>query len=142
MENFPKNDLHSILSYMDDSVNASNNKKKISYISSKDKMAITFTLGRLDVYNININEIMQVMNAETIFNLVLQYWVIKELYFSPYKKFLNNLTHQQFVFKFYKSKNYVNPKENAYHFLNYFIKTLQQDFYKEKKEITEAEVQQ
>ncbi len=81
------------------------------------------------------------MNDEEIFDLCLQYWAIKELYFSPYKVFLNKLKREQFIFRFYKSKSYVNPRDNTYHFLNYFIKSLQQDFYKEKKEIKEVEVQ-
>ncbi len=82
------------------------------------------------------------MSEETIFDLVLQYWAIKELYFSSYKVFLNNLKHEQFIFRFYKSKSYVNPRDNVRYFLNYFIKSLQQDFYKQKKEIGEVGVQQ
>lgn len=100
-----------------------------------DKEAIILTLKRLGMYSANNNEIIKYMSKDAVFDLQLQYWAIKEIYCSPYKVYLNNLKRERFMLRFLKSKKYVDPNENIYKFLNYFIKSLQQDFCKEKKEV-------
>ena len=74
------------------------------------------------------------MSKQQILEMQVQYWAIKELYYSPYKIFLNNLTNERLTFRFLKTKKYVDMNENMNKFLNYFIKSLQEDFYKNKKE--------
>ena len=37
----------------------------------------------------------------------IQYYAIKELYFSPYKIFLNSMTKEDFILKFYKTEKYI-----------------------------------
>lgn len=128
--------LYSYFNYINNS-----NAKKFANITSEDKAAIILILRKLELYTSNNNEILKYMSEEAMFDLQLQYWVIKELYLSPYKVYLNNLKRERFILRFLKSKKYVDPKENTYKFLNYFIKSMQQDFCKEKNESKEVEVQ-
>ena len=107
--------------------------QKFQNITSEDKKAIINILIRLGIY-IRNNEVLEYMSKQQILEMQVQYWAIKELYYSPYKIFLNNLTNERLTFRFLKTKKYVDMNENMNKFLNYFIKSLQEDFYKNKKE--------
>lgn len=121
--------LDSYFNYINNS-----NAKKFENITAMDKVNLIETLIRLDLFVKN-EEAIKPMTIEAKQDLKLQYWILKELYFSAYKVYLNKITREQFLLRFYKAKKYVNPNENIYKFLNYAIKSLQQDFYKEKKDV-------
>lgn len=108
---------------------------KFQNISSQDKQAIIYILKKLDLIidNMNTDEGFIYMPDKDKFALKIQCYCIKEVYFSPYRVFLKDLTRERFLFRFEKAKKYINPS-NTYKFLNYFIKCVQEDFYKNKKE--------
>lgn len=122
-----------IITILDCYFNYINNSgsKKFGNITEKDKFNLIETLIRLDLFVRN-EDALYPMTVEAKQDLKLQYWILKELYFSAYKVYLNKLTREQFLLRFHKSKKYVDPNENIYKFLNYAIKSIQQDFYKEK----------
>lgn len=99
-------------------------------------MAIRTIMKQLKMYDYsNEEEVMSHVPEDKLFDLKLKYWAVKELYFSPYKVYLGKIQHERFNLRFNKAKKYVNPREDIYHFLNYFIKSLQQDFCKEKRDV-------
>ena len=110
------------------------NAKKFENITAMDKVNLIETLIRLGLFVKN-EEAIKPMTIEAKQDLKLQYWILKELHFSAYRVYLNKMTREQFLLRFYKAKKYVNPNQNIYKFLNYAIKSLQQDFYKEKKDV-------
>lgn len=95
-------------------------------LEEKDRIAIIVILKRLDIYTTSINYIPE----ETLKELKIQYWTIVEIYLSPYKIYLNNLNRMDFLFRFLKTKQYVecNLEDKLTHFINYFIKSLREDF--------------
>lgn len=102
-------------------------------ITEDDKKTIITLLKRMQLY-IENKDILKYMTEERLIELQIQYWAIKEIYFSPYKVFLKNLTQERITFRFLKTKQYVDMYKQPYKFLNYFIKSLQEDFYKNPKE--------
>lgn len=106
-----------------------NGVKKFGTITDVDRESIILTLNRLEMYT-NPETIMNRSNSD-ILDLQIQYWAIKEIYFSPYKIHLNNLTRQKFVLRFLKAKKYVSTSDTT-HFINYFIYSLQEEFHKDK----------
>ena len=102
-----------------------NQSENFLNLNAEDKKAIITILKKLDLYIQNI-QILEYMQNEQILELKIQYWVIKELYLSPYKIYLKDLTRERFLFRFLKSKKYV-PVSDIYRFLNYFIKSMQED---------------
>lgn len=113
-----------------------NDSRKFGKIEWEDKMAIRTAMKQLEIYDYcNTEESLQRVPEKYLFDLKLKYWAVKELYFSPYKVYLGKLQKERFNLRFNKAKKYVNSKENIYHFLNYFIKSLQQDFCKERKDV-------
>ena len=109
---------------------------KFENISANDKVAIINIMKRLEIYftPVNNTETWQYLSDEQLFDIKLQYWCVKEIYFSPYRTFLNELTRERFIFRFLKAKKYCSL-DNPYEFLNYFIKCVQEDFYKNTKEL-------
>lgn len=110
-----------------------NKKSKFQNIQEADKKSIIAILKKLQLY-IDNPEILNYMTEEQLLELKIQYWVIKELYFSPYKICLNGLTRERFMFRFLKTKKYVEIQD-TYKFLNYCIKSMQEDLYINKKEV-------
>ena len=110
-----------------------NKGSQFKNIAEADKKAIVAILKKLELY-IDEPTILEYMTEEQLLELKIQYWVIKELYFSPYKICLNYLTRQRFMFRFLKSRKYVQIQD-TYKFLNYCIKSFQEDLYANKKEV-------
>lgn len=109
------------------------NGSQFKNIVEADKKAIVAILKKLELY-IDEPTILEYMTEEQLLELKIQYWVIKELYFSPYKICLNYLTRQRFMFRFLKARKYVQIQD-TYKFLNYCIKSFQEDLYANKKEV-------
>lgn len=105
--------------------------KKFKNISEDDKTAIINIMSKLEIYF--ERDLWKILPEDKLLDLKFQYWCIKEIYFSPYRAFLYSLTRDRFIFRFLKAKKYCNL-DNPYKFMNYFIKCVQEDFYKNKKD--------
>ena len=114
-----------------------NKGSQFKNIGEADKKAIITILKKLELY-IDDPVILEYMSEEQLLELKIQYWIVKELYFSPYKICLNQLTRQRFMFRFLKARMYVEPQD-TYKFLNYCIKSFQEDLYANKKEVVTDE---
>lgn len=114
-----------------------NKGSQFKNIGEADKKAIITILKKLELY-IYDPVILEYMSEEQLLELKIQYWIVKELYFSPYKICLNQLTRQRFMFRFLKARMYVEPQD-TYKFLNYCIKSFQEDLYANKKEVVTDE---
>ena len=114
--------------------------QKFENISEYDKCAIINIMRKLEIFFPDPlgMESWQYMDKQKLQDIKFQYWCIKEIYFSPYRAFLYTLTRDRFIFRFLKAKKYCSL-DNPYEFMNYFIKCVQEDFYKNKKEIEEKQ---
>ena len=86
-------------------------------------------MKRLNIYIENAEELAKEFESFNLLELKIQYYAIKELYCSPYKIYLNNLSLNEFNLRFLKTKKYVDIDDIS-HFINYFIKSLQEILYK------------
>ena len=107
-------------------------------ITEIDRQAIICILKRIGIYIESLN-VLQLFTDEKILEYELQYWTIKEIYFSPYKIYLNSLKRTKFLLKYLQTEKYikVDSESKITDFINYFIKILRDDF--EKGESNNAE---
>ena len=104
-----------------------NAHKNFENVSQEDRQVIIKILQKLNIY-IGNTGIIQYFSEIQKFEYELQYWAIKELYYSPYKVFLNNLTREQFLFRFCKAKKYMDYYNcSIYEFSSYFIRCIQEE---------------
>ncbi len=114
-----------ILNYTFNYLNNKEEKKEIfENISESQKNGIILNLKRLEIY-VNEPEILLLIPTNNLLGIKVKYYAIKELYFSPYAIYLQNLSKEVMDFKFLKTSKYVDITKNVYHFTNYFIKSLQ-----------------
>ena len=100
---------------------------KFDKLKESEKAGIIQLLKQVEIYVEN-QQILDYMTDEQILDLKIQYWSIKELYKGPYKVFLNNLTREQFLFKYLQAKKYINQDEEFKEdIVKYFIRILQTD---------------
>ena len=79
-------------------------------------------------------DILQYFSEQKLYEYQLQYWAVKEIYFSPDKAFLINFNSKQFAFRFLKAKKYMDIKKcSIYEFLAYFIQCLKNEMQKGAK---------
>lgn len=101
-----------------------NEKEKFFELNEVDREVIVFKLKKLELYTKEIRGIPE----DKLLELKIQYWVIMEIYLSPYKVYFNKLTREDFIFKFLKVKEYVDytsgSENDLQHFVGYFIKSL------------------
>lgn len=109
-------------------------QKNEEKISEEDRQAIITCLQNLDLYFSNI-DILKYLTDEKQLEYELQYWTIKEIYFSPYKIYLKSMTRTKFLFKYLQTQKYINldNESKIIDFIRYFIKILREDFEKEEK---------
>lgn len=102
-------------------------------ISSSQKQGIIVALQMLEIY-INPSVDLSCLPSDYVIDSKIQYWVVKELYFSEYKVFLNDLTREDFMFRYLKTKKYMETKENydVEEFVSYFITCLHDEMKGEK----------
>ena len=108
-------------------------QKNDTNISDIDRTALVTCLKNLEIYFPDI-ELLKYLTDEQQLDYELQYWTIKEIYFSPYKIYLNSLKRTKFLLKYLQTKKYISI-DNEYKltdFINYFIKILRKDFEKEE----------
>lgn len=105
-----------------------NGQKNDENISEMNRQAIIIHLKRLELYFTDI-ETLNYIPSERILEYELQYWTIKELYFSPYKVYLNALTRDKFLLKFLQTQKYIkiDNESKLTDFINYFIKSLREE---------------
>ena len=99
-------------------------------ITSADKNGIINILKKLDIYM--TKELLKTYPASNLLDIEIQYYVVSALYLSPYKIYINNLTREEFMLRFLKTKKYIE-NEDVLYFINYFIKSLQEEFMKKEK---------
>lgn len=125
-----KTKLNNLFIYM---INGQQNDERIS---DTDRFAIITCLKRLEIYISNIEDL-QYFSENRILEHELQYWVIKEIYFSPYKVYLNELTRNKLLLKYLQTQKYmsldIKDEESVTAFVSYLIKILREDFTKEEK---------
>lgn len=92
-----------------------------------DKDSIIAVLKKLDLY-IDNPQILAWMSEHIKLNYKMQYWLIHEIYYSPYKLFLNQMTRKQFLFRYSKAKKYASMKKlNIDEFIKYFMRCIQEE---------------
>lgn len=110
-------------------------------IFEKDRIAIVNTLKRLGIYWGNIDD----LKFETIFDqerqkhFIIMYWCIKELYFSSFRVYMNDIDEKFFQNKFLKTLEMlditeidINNDDDITEIVSYFIKTLKREYEKQK----------
>ncbi len=102
-------------------------------INLQDKAIIIMHLKRLGILVEN-QSILELFTENKLIETKIFYWVIKEIYFSSYRIFLNNLTYNNLCLRFLKSKEYVSGEEgiDVERLIPYFIKCIQTDMKEEK----------
>lgn len=111
----------------------SNKEAEFEGINQGQKDGIILLLKKLEIYiepSVNLDYLPEEFIADT----KIQYWVVKELFFSEYKVFLSDLKRQEFLFRYLKAKKYITGKEN-YHdeeIVSYFITCLHGELEGEK----------
>lgn len=95
-------------------------------LNEMNRQAIVIILKRLEIYIENIDY----LTEEKIFQLELQYWTITEIYLSPYKIYLNELTRNTFLLKYLQTEKYItiDDEEKINDFISYFIACLRKGF--------------
>ena len=63
----------------------------------------------------------KLISEDKILDLKIQTWCVKELYLSPHRVLLNNLSREKFMIKFQKAEKYIKKQNNLREFINYFI---------------------
>lgn len=100
-------------------------------ISEADRNVIIHYLETLELYFPSISALKYVSDEKRL-EYEIQYWTIKEIYFSPYKVYLNTMTRVKFLLKFLQTQKYItiDNEDKLTDFISYFIKTLREDFEK------------
>lgn len=83
-------------------------------------------MEKLDLYISNI-DILNYFTQEKLLDYQLQYWLIKEIYFSSYKIFLGKITRNQFIFRYLKAMKYIDFKKDLDGFVKYFLRCIQEE---------------
>jgi hypothetical protein len=104
----------------------SNKEAEFEGIAESQKQGIIVNLKRLEIY-IDSSTDLDLLPKEFVEDAKLQYWVVKELYFSEYKVFLDELSRKDFLFRYLKTKKYMEIEKGNYdkeEFVSYFITCL------------------
>lgn len=107
----------------------SNKEADFEEITQAQKQGIIIALKRLEIY-IDSSTNLDYFPEEFITDAKIQYWVVKELYFSEYKVFLNDLTRKKFLYRYLKTKKYMEMATRGYdveEFVSYFITCLHEE---------------
>ena len=97
-------------------------------LDEKDREALILIFDRLEMYVNDINSFNS-MPYEVVINEKILMWVVKEIYLSPYRIFINKLDRQTLVHKFLKSKKYIERKQDfkLEELISYCITCLQKE---------------
>lgn len=111
----------------------SNEEAEFDGISQSQKEGIIRILKDLEIY-INPLANLSCIPSNFVEEAKVQYWVIKEIYFSEYKVYLNDLKRNDFMFRYLKTQKYMETKEkyDEEEFVSYFITCLHDEMKGEK----------
>lgn len=81
-------------------------------------------------------DILQFFSENKLIETQIFYWIIKELYFSPYKIYLKDLNYNMLCLKFLKAKQYTTTEDgyDIERIVSYTIKCLREEFEKNSRE--------
>lgn len=99
-------------------------------LNDTDKMALINVLKKLDIY-IENEKILIYLSAEQKLDLLIQHWVVKEIYLTAYNVYLNKLCRDDFICIYNRCKNKIREKDSELEvdrFISYLIKSLQNHF--------------
>lgn len=107
-------------------------KQNFESLKERDKKIINSELKRLEIF-ISGSNILNYLDDEQLLDYKLQYYAVTQLFLSPYKIYLDNLNRSNFLFRFFKAKQYIkiNTEDDLEHFMNYFIKCLREEMEKD-----------
>ena len=80
-------------------------------LTQNDKSNLILIYSKLELY-VNNSKAYELMSAERVLDEKIMLWAIKEIYLSPHKIYLNTLTRDKFILKYYQTKKYITEKEN------------------------------
>lgn len=80
-------------------------------LTQNDKSNLILIYSKLELY-VNNSKAYELMSAKRVLDEKIMLWAIKEIYLSPHKIYLNTLTRDKFILKYYKTKKYITEKEN------------------------------
>lgn len=80
-------------------------------LTQNDKSNLILIYSKLELY-VNNSKAYELMSDERVLDEKIMLWAIKEIYLSPHKIYLNTLTRDKFILKYYKTKKYITEKEN------------------------------
>ena len=80
-------------------------------LTENDRNNLILIYSRLEMY-VKDSNIYDLMPEERVLDEKIMFWAIKEIYLSPHKIYLNLLTRDKFILKYYKTKKYITEKEN------------------------------
>lgn len=105
-----------------------NSEQNFQEMTTVDKDSIILVLKRLELYFEN-PMILKKMSGQVVSDFKMQYWLIHEIYFSPYKIFLNTITRKQFLHRYAKAKKYadINHMSTCTRFIKYFMRCIQEE---------------
>ena len=86
-------------------------------------------LKRLDLFIENPEVVLKYFSEEQKIEYKIIYFAIKEIYFSPTKIFLADLTREQLELRFLKTKKYMKNSKSIQEFINYFIYCLNEEMF-------------
>lgn len=99
-------------------------------INDTQKRGIVLLLEKLGVY-IEPGTNLKAIPKEVLLDTKIIYWVIKELYFSPYNIYLNNIERKTFMNKYMLSKKYIGlnyaDDQSITQLINYLIVTIRKE---------------
>lgn len=106
--------------------------KNFEGISSVDKTAIINVLKQLEIYVDQTAE--SLVPTKVLEDTKVQYWCVKELYFSSFKVYLNEMEREFFINKYLRTLENLKITEitddNLDDIIRYFIKTLKKEYEK------------
>lgn len=111
-----------------------NSEQNFEGISTEQKIGIIHLLEKLEIYIPNM-QALKYLTDEKLLEIKVQYWTIKEIYLSEYKVFLNEITRDDFMFRYLKTKKYMGMATRGYDvegFVSYFITCLHDEMKGEK----------
>lgn len=92
----------------------------------EDRIPLTRILSRLGLH-IETLDAFKLMPENVILDLKIQTWAIKELYLSPHRVLLNDLTSKKFMLKYQKARKYITEEKGLKDLINYFMVCLHEE---------------
>lgn len=123
LENITIHNITLLFNYLNkEKENFSKEERILMRVSDNEIAGVINQLKKYDLYIDNI-DIIKYFNPELLLRHKILYWVIKELYRSPYRAYLDKLNKANIDRCYYSAIKY-KDKENIQDFIGYLIKCL------------------